>query len=320
MNTSEEKKKLFQKFSEENEDLLPFSLRYSWWNEVVGKSWDLTLISNENQVSAVWPYHIRKRGPWNLIVQPHFTPYSGVFMIYPEGSKASTKISFENKVCEELINQLPDFDELKQNFHLDFKNTLPFVWEGFEDIKRYTYLLDLNPDKEKIYENFRANIRKQIQKAEKQIELKEATDASNLKLAFEGSFESQNIGSPIDDEQIFKRIFDYVSKYKCGQVLEAFDANGNLYAAALFIWDNQQAYYLIGGSVAAYKNSGAMSLLMWQGIQLAKVKGLNQFNFEGSSIKAIEKYLRGFGGELHSFSCIFKNNSKTLNFARKVKG
>lgn len=320
MNKVADSKELFKQFSLKHETEMPFSLHYSWWNEVVQKDWMVAVISNENQVSAIWPLHIRKRGPWNLLVQPHFTPYSGIFLEYPKGSKTSTKVSFENKVCEQLVNELPPFAELKQNFHLGFQNSLPLIWNGFEDKKRYTYLLGLEDELDTIYANFRANIRKQIQKADKSIQVSEAKDAVNLKFAFEESFASQNLSSPIDDPDIFNRITQYVAKHQCGKVLEATDSEGNLHAAALFIWDKKQAYYLIGGSTQAYKNSGAMSLLMWHGIQLAKAQGVSTFNFEGSSIQAIEKYLRGFGGELTAFSCIYQNNSKTLQLARKVKG
>lgn len=320
MNNSKDYKALFKLFSAEHEEKLPFSLQYAWWNEVVKENWEVAVVANDNQVAAIWPYHIRKRGPWNLIVQPHFTPYSGIYLNYPKGSKASTKISFENKVCEQLIEELPPFAELKQNFHLGFTNTLPLIWKGFEDKKRYTYLLNLEPSNEVLYENFRANIRKQIQKAEKSIEVKEAKDSNHLKKAFEETFATQNLDSPIDDDEIFTRIFEFIKKFNCGKIYDAIDENGNLLAAALFIWDKNQAYYLIGGSVQAHKNSGAMSLLMWSGIQEAKNKGIKHFNFEGSSIQAVEKFLRGFGGELSSFSCLFKNNSKTLQLARKVKG
>jgi hypothetical protein len=311
-------KELFELFSKKEKGALPFSLQFSWWNEVVLNSWEVLMVSNDNQVSAIWPIHIRKRGVWSLLVQPHFTPYSGIYMVYPEGQKQSTKISFENKICTNLISQLPAFDELKQNFHLGFNNSLPMIWEGFEDIKRFTYLLDLSLKLEQIQANFRDNIKKQIKKAEKQIQVNETNSACNLKVAFESTFKAQNSDSPIDDVAIFERIATYIQKYECGKILEAKDDKGNLHASSCIVWDANQAYYLIGGAMQEFKNSGAMSLLLWQGIQLAKNKGLNHFNFEGSSISAIEKYLRGFGGELISFSCLYKSNSSSLKLAKKI--
>ena len=40
----------------------------------------------------------------------------------------------------------------------------------------------------------------------------------------------------------------------------------------LLIWDNQSAYYLIGGADTRFRNSEAMSLLMWKSIELASDK------------------------------------------------
>ncbi|KAA3649506.1 MAG: GNAT family N-acetyltransferase [Bacteroidetes bacterium] len=313
------KKELFQKFSLENEAVIPFSLHFNWWNEVVQNNWDVAVVSNDNQVFAVWPYFIRKKGIWNLITQPHFTPYSGIYIRYPEGQKVDTKIAFEKKLIEELITQLPDFSEWKQNFHLEFKNSLPLIWNGFEDQKRFTYILPLTESIESIFLNFRDNIKKQIRKAEKFLIINEAEDSKKLKQAFESSFEAQNLNSPIDDSMIFQRIYEYIKKHQLGKVWNVMDQEGNLHAAMCLVWDQHQAYYLIGGAMKEFKNSGAMSLLMWHAIQNAKTKQKNKFNFEGSSIEAIEKYLRGFGGELTPFTCIYKSNSSSLQLAKKIK-
>ena len=102
------------------------------------------------------------------------------------------------------------------------------------------------------------------------------------------------------------------------------DDNDKVHACLLWIHDANSAYYLIGGADQEHKNSGAMSLLMWNAIKdsksvsLEQEKKLKQFNFEGSMIPAIEKYLRGFGGVLTPYSCLYKNNSIGLKLARKV--
>lgn len=309
---------LFKKFSDDNKSELPFSLHYEWWTEVVKSNWDLALIHNQNQVSAIWPYFIRKKGPFKLICQPHFTPYSGIFISYPNGQKPSTKVAYEEKTINALINQLPNFSELEQNFHLSFYNSLPLIWSEFQDTKRFTYILNLEKSEEYIWLNFRDNIRKQIKKAEETLIIQES-NSQNLKKCFDETFESQGKNSPIDDDEIFERINNYIKKYDCGFCIEAIDAEQNLHAAMLCIYDHKQAYYLIGGSAKDYNKSGAMSLLQWEAIKKTKAIGLNAYNFEGSSIKSIEKYLRGFGGELVSFSRIQKKDSKTLNFIKGLK-
>ncbi len=313
-------KALFEEFSRQQPNLLPFCMSYDWWNEVIQEHWDVAVVANGKQVLAIWPYFIRKKGPWKLISNAYFTPYGGPIYLYPEGQKNDSKISFEHKMNQELIAQLPEFAELNQHFHLNFKNALAFIWKGFEVQQRYTYLLDLNQIKETIWSGFRENCRREIRKADKSLSISENNDFSLLENLLSESFQSQgekNSGVP---KEYFERIMAYVLKHKCGKSWKAVDANNEIYASILCIWDHQTAYYLIGGASTKHKNSGAMSLLLWHAIQFSMEIGKVKFNFEGSTIPAIERYLRGFGGELQSYSRISKKASTSFSLAKKLKG
>ncbi len=312
-------KEQFKIFSKEHQSSLPFSLHYDWWNEVVQEDWEVAIVANQNGVKAIWPYFFRKKGIWKFLANPHFTPYTGPYLSYPEGQKNESKIAYEHKIYAELIDQLPPFSELSQNFHLGFSNSLAFHWKGFNDEKRFTYLLDLNQSEDSLWKNFRENNRRQIRKAEKSIAINRTDQAVLLESLLKQSYEKQTTPYPNFPSQYFERIVNYVSKHQCGQLFSASDAEDNIHACLLCIWDEQSAYYLIGGSANAYKNSGAMSLLIWYAIRYAKKEGIPLFNFEGSSIEAIEKYLRGFGGELSTLSRISKLNSSSLGALKKLK-
>ncbi len=84
-----------------------------------------------------------------------------------------------------------------------------------------------------------------------------------------------------------------------------------MHAACLFVWDNLYCYYLFGAANPEYKTSGAMSLLIWEGIKLAKSRHVD-FNFEGSMIKPVERFFRNFGGSQLPYFRIYKNNSVLL--------
>ena len=74
----------------------------------------------------------------------------------------------------------------------------------------------------------------------------------------------------------------------------ALDAEGNAHASILVIWGDECAYYLVGGTSHTFRNSGAMSLIMWEGIQRSS-KHVPVFDFEGSMSPGIERFLRSFG-------------------------
>lgn len=306
-------KQLFKEFSEKHAEILPFSLQFNWWNEVVVDNWNVAVLHNGESTYAVMPYFIRKKGPWYFVSNAHFTPYCGPFLIYPEGQKTTTRIGFEHRAYKELIDQLPSFSEYAQNFHLNFKNALAFQWSGFAESNRYTYLLSLEQEEKELWSGLRENNRKQIKKAQKTIEITETKDASLLQNILQQSIENKI------EIFYFERMIAYVEKYNCGKVLKASE-NDNIHAVLLCISDQNSAYYLLGGNATAYKNSGAMSLLTWNAMLHFKQLGIKHFNFEGSSIEAIEKYFRGFGGELVSFKRLEKQNSKSLEVAKKLKG
>jgi len=285
----------------------------------VVNDWDVAVVGTKDSIKAVWPFFIRRKGPWKFVANPHFTPYTGPFLIYPEGQKMDSRISYENKVYAELIDQLPSFSELSQNFHLTFNNSLAFHWKGFIDEKRFTYILSLNSDKKNIWDGFRENTRRQIRKAEKSIKCSEYADPTTLEHLLKDTYLSQASAYPNFPSILFDRIINYIQENSAGKMLVAKDEQENIHACILMVWDEKSAYYLIGGSATAHKNSGAMSLLMWEAICVAKKAKKDIFNFEGSSIESIEKYLRGFGGNLMGFSRITKMNSTSLETLKKLK-
>lgn len=317
-------KQAFAKLSRKQSKSLPFSLRYEWWNEVVVNDWEVAIFEDHGEVKAAWPFFKRVKGPWTMLCQPAFTPYGGPIFSYPEGQKRERRYSFEQKTTEGIIRSLPDFSDLEINCRLDLNNTLPFIWSDFEDRKKYTYLLELEQSEEKIWGDFRENIRRQIRKAKKSLRIEQSEDAELVAYLLKSSFSEQKAAYPIDNKAVYQRILDYLKKYDCGELLLAKDEEGNNHACLLWIHDDSSAYYLIGGADQAYKNSGAMSLLMWEAIKKSKNVSLEQggalkyFNFEGSMIAPIEKYLRGFGGVLTPYSCLYQNNSKALKLARRV--
>jgi hypothetical protein len=306
-------KELFREFSDKHAEKLSFSMQFNWWNEVVQESWGVAILNNGEETFGIMPYFIRSKGPWSFISNAHFTPYCGPFIIYPEGQKTTTRIAFEHRAYRDLIEQLPSFSEYSQNFHLDFNNALAFQWSGFTETNRYTYVLSLEQEEKELWSGLRENNRKQIKKAEKTIEFSETNDAVLL----------QNILKQSIDNKIelgyFERMVSYVKKYECGKVWKATEGD-DVHAVLLCMSDHKSAYYLLGGNAQEFKNSGAMSLLTWQALLHFKQKGVKQFNFEGSSVAAVEKYFRGFGGDLVSFRRLEKQNSKSLEVAKKLKG
>ena len=115
-----------------------------------------------------------------------------------------------------------------------------------------------------------------------------------------------------------KKIDQACSKRNCRKIFFARDLQNRTHAALYLIWDENSAYYLMGGSDPALRNSGANSLLMWEAIQFASTV-TNKFDFEGSMIEPIERFFRSFGAKQIPYSYISKGSFliKNLIFLRK---
>jgi lipid II:glycine glycyltransferase (peptidoglycan interpeptide bridge formation enzyme) len=72
------------------------------------------------------------------------------------------------------------------------------------------------------------------------------------------------------------------------------------------VYDKNNCYYLLGG---VNKNSGIQginNLLIQKSIEKAKEVGCKTFDFEGSMLKGVEKFFRGFGPELVPYYTVNK--------------
>ena len=83
------------------------------------------------------------------------------------------------------------------------------------------------------------------------------------------------------------------------------------------VWDKKTAYYLAGAGSGIKINSGAIPLLLWHSIKFSS-SVTREFNFEGSMIRPIEYFFRGFGGKLTPYYEITKINSNIINLYKKL--
>ena len=107
------------------------------------------------------------------------------------------------------------------------------------------------------------------------------------------------------------------NRFEHQQVVFEFANKNNSYAYATYkgdeaiastfcIYDTKSAYYLMGGYNYKNKHNGAGAMSIWESIKYAKIKGMKFFDFEGSMNQNIERYFRGFGGQLIPYFSVNK--------------
>ena len=294
-----------------NHPEIPLFLQYDWMETVAKpEQWDVALVGNENEVQAFLPYFKKRKLQFDIITIPPLTPYMGPWLHYPEGQKEATKLSFQKKMMEQLIAQLPKTDKFIQYFHPEFTNWLPFYWNGFEQSTRYTYVINDLSDSDKLYENLQGNIRREISKAQKNLTISEC---DNVKTLHELKLKDYAVkGQELNYSAVyFDRVYEKLKAKKSCKTWVATDGNGKPVASLLLVWDAESAYYLAGAVDPKNKSTGAMSLLMWTAI-LFSSSVTNAFNFEGSMVEPVERFFRSFGATQTPYFEIRKTDSKLL--------
>ena len=119
--------------------------------------------------------------------------------------------------------------------------------------------------------------------------------------------------------ELIYKIVKYCDENDHGKYLEARDGAGNTHSCAYFVYDQKVCYYLIGASDSDFRNSGAQSLVIWEGIQFAAQKS-RVFDFEGSMIEGIENFFRQFNSVCTPYYLVRKNGLiKDIELEAKIK-
>ena len=300
-------------------DDLPIFFQDWWMDAVCGiDNWRGFVVKSGEFVKAICPLMIQNRKLERIhYTMPRFTPFNGVFYIYPPGQKYCTKLAYEKDVINELLNQIGPFDYYFQKFLPEFTNWLPYYWNGFKQTTTYTYRICNLKDVVSIFNDFQENIRREIRKAEKRgINVKESKDLSLFYEIAKKTFDRQGKSMNYTLEDL-ARVDEACTQRNCRMILLARDEEDNVHSVCYLVWDKKTMYYLIGGGDPSLHNSGATSLLMYEAIKYASTK-VDCFDFEGSMIEPVERFFRGFDARQCPIMCISKKSKKEERVQRVI--
>ena len=304
-----------------NEPSIPIFSKDWWLDSVAGEAWDVVLVEKGDQILAAMPYTMRQRYGLNVISQPALTQTLGPWL-RSSAAKYARRLSQEKDLLQKLFEQLPKFAHYQQNWHCTRTNWLPLYWLGYEQTTRYTYRLEDLSSEEQIWGEMEANIRTDVRKASNKEGVKVRTDLDieAFLTLNEKVFARQNMALPYTRDFV-RRLDKAAAQNQARKIFIAEDEQGRHHAGVYLIWDDNTAYYLMGGGDPDLRNSGATSLCMWEAIQFAATV-TKSFDFEGSMIEPVERFFRGFGAVQTPYFSISKTNSKfikTYRFLQSLK-
>ena len=309
-------KKKYREFCKKEKYIPLFS--QAWWLDAVCDEgyWDVALVEKDNKIIASMPYYIKKKNIFTAITLPKLTQTMGPYIKYPKGQKYTASLSWDKKIMNELIEQLPKVDMFTQSFNYSIKNTLPFYWNGYNISIGYTYTLDNLMDMEKLFSNFSRSTRKEIKNAKKNgIEVVDSDDIETFYEINKITYKKQGVKIPYSLD-FLKNLYRQ-GKEQDAVVMKFALKDDIVYSVGLYFYDNQSLYAIMGSSNRDIKLYGSEYLLDWEMIEFASKKNLI-FDFEGSMIERIESRMRSFGTIQKRYSIVTKNNSKLLGTIKYI--
>jgi lipid II:glycine glycyltransferase (peptidoglycan interpeptide bridge formation enzyme) len=171
-------------------------------------------------------------------------------------------------------------------------------------VPNYTYQIDLGKTFKEIVEHFDSKTRNLINKTMKEEVLVSQNSLSKEQL-FDFFVKSLQSSAANIYERELKNIFGLFSNETNSFSFEA-TKNNQLLGVVFCIFDNGTCYYLLGGVDKSAGISGINNLLVQKSIEKAQQLGCKIFDFEGSMLKGVEKFFRGFGPTLVPYYTVNK--------------
>ncbi|ABU56887.1 GNAT family N-acetyltransferase [Roseiflexus castenholzii] len=291
----------------------------AWWLDAVApNSWGEITVEQGGKIQARLPYVIKQKYGLKIITMPPLTPFLGPWIRNAKG-KYVNRLSVEKELIGELFERIPQFDLFLQNFHHSVTNWQPLYWKEFQQTTHYTYLIPDLTNLDKVWENLKESARREIRKATYRFNLMVRTDLNIddfLDLHIR-TFRRQGKELPYP-VSLVQRLDETCLKYNTRKIFIAEDVQGRRHAGVYIVWDEDSAYYLMGGGDPELRSSGATSLCMWEAIKFASTV-TKSFDFEGSMIEPIERFFRSFGAYQTPYFQVMKYNSLPLKIYADVR-
>jgi len=289
----------------------------AWWLDAVAPGrWQTHAVEESGAVVAAWPTVFRSSLWGDVHAGAPITPYLGPLLTAGEGAHRRSR---EAEQLELLLERLGGFAHLEARCSPAFDYWTPLHWHGFSQTTHYSWrLVDLS-DPDAVFAGLRENVRREIRKARKRaLVVEEGTLPEYLQVHEQTAQRHDRLDQARANRALIERVDAAAAARKAREILVARDPDGRTHSGAYFVRDARWTYYLLGGSDPELRTSGAASLVMWAAIERAGARGTG-FDFEGSMLRHVERFVRSWGGVPASYSLLRRTPSRGFGAERALK-
>ncbi|MGF6551742.1 GNAT family N-acetyltransferase [Paraburkholderia youngii] len=269
-----------------------------WWlNAATDENWHQAVVRAGGEIIGEMPYTVSRKSLWRVSYLPPLTRTLGPVIQWRNEKARGPDWTYRLDVTRELIDQLPKCAHFHQVADplVSEAEAAAFSLEGFKVSVQFTLKIPVGVDEETAWRQLRSKTRNRVRRSFEQFVVQEISSADTFVDFYESNLAARDLNN-LYGSATMRRLLTEVLRRNAGTMLGAFDNDGSLSAATALVWDQSNVYYLLT-SRKTTAHGGAVSLLVWHAMRLAREREL-ELDFDGVSTPGILKFLAGFGGQL----------------------
>jgi CelD/BcsL family acetyltransferase involved in cellulose biosynthesis len=269
-------------------------------------------IYHGSNLVGVFPLFRHRRGPLTILASPLGNVGYGGPLVNP---------SHQQDVFEQLDGWL---QQLRVDY-VGFRPSMPLSRDCLED-KGYTvrelqtFVVSLSLDAQQLWQNLKSECRTAVRRARKnKVRIEEARDKDFLDVYYrmlEDTYGKANRRPPLS-AQDYGTVWDILRPLARIKVLLARHED-QVVAGIIFLQFDGKIYYWDGASFRAYYRLSPNNLLHWTLIKWGADNGLALYDMLGANIPNIARFKKSFGGELRSYTHVYKDVTWRTRVGRRL--
>lgn len=262
-----------------------------WWLEAAAAA-ELRQVQvhwGDQEVASLFFTQKRRFGLTSLSILP-YTRTLGPRLTLPQGGFAQ-RLKHVERVTQELIAKLPQFDRFYQIFDPEDETAFCFSLAGFTVETGYTFRIPSGTSVADVLSRMNAHRRKSIREAEKYLTPVFHADMDRFEKLARAEY-SEGVNQY--DFPTIRRIFEAARLRGQATIVAAVNGAGADQCHAVLVWDARTLYFWLATRDHEHASRGAKSFVAWQAIQFALEKGLT-FDFDGYASPAGAHFILSFG-------------------------
>ena len=236
----------------------------------------------------------RREGGMTICEMPQITRFLGPVLSAPSGKReARSRTGYS--IITEILEQLAGYDHVEMTLDTECSDLVPFLASGFDVKVHPTILLDCKRPRDELWAGLRDKTKNVIRRARECLTVRDTDDIDQFIHCYRTNLDG---AEPHFDFSLLAPAFAAARARDRCKIVTAVDSDGVPHAQVFFIWDDKYVYYFLSTRDKGVAHLGAVSLLVWTGIELAHSSG-RYFDFDGGiTDDAGYKFKVAFGGEM----------------------